>query len=210
MTQGDHVPICFGNGDEKDVLCAGGNDVAYINPEDGSHRRGRCNWFSQCVAKAAAQPSSFIPTANLHKRHGAQMPQHPPGAPHPSVQHAFHPAGVPPMSQRVAPPHPQHQPVQNYNPYRPQMVPQQHAPPQQQQQQQLMVPPPTVLSPQPMAYYQWPGAQMPGYLTVPEPYTPEQHWMGRLVRTITRSMLKAGGHSIANFFDHNPFQQGPK
>lgn len=57
--------------------------------------------------------------------------------------------------------------------------------------------------------FQWPGAQMPGYLTVPEPVAVGQHWMTRLFYNIARSMAKASGHTVANFFDHttiNPWQ----
>lgn len=53
------------------------------------------------------------------------------------------------------------------------------------------------------------GAQMPAYLTVPEPTLPNQHWGSRLMYTLVRSMMKAAGHSTANFFDHMTFNPYP-
>jgi hypothetical protein len=53
------------------------------------------------------------------------------------------------------------------------------------------------------------GAQMPAYLTVPEPVLQGQHWGKRLAYTLIRSMAKAGGHSTANFFDHMTFNPYP-
>jgi hypothetical protein len=49
--------------------------------------------------------------------------------------------------------------------------------------------------------------QMPGYLTVPEPVVEGQHWGTRLGLTLVRALMKAAGHTAANFFDHTTFNQ---
>jgi hypothetical protein len=50
--------------------------------------------------------------------------------------------------------------------------------------------------------YQQPGAQMPSYLAVPEPVVDDVPWLVRLLHEIIRSFFKAGGHTLASFFDH--------
>jgi hypothetical protein len=55
-----------------------------------------------------------------------------------------------------------------------------------------------------------PGAQMPGYLAIPEPMVEGQHWSKRLGYSIARSMAKATGHTVANFFDYMTMTPWPK
>jgi hypothetical protein len=91
-------------------------------------------------------------------------------------------------------------------------------PPQQQQMyhpQQMMMQPQMahpMMAMMPYAVpvnYQMPGAQMPGYLTIPEPVVEGQHWSSRLFFNVARSMAKASGHTVANFFDHSPINPWP-
>ena len=120
---------------------------------------------------------------------------------------------------RFGPPH-----MPSFQPYPqpvPQAHPQQYAYPYQQPQpqsqpqypyaypqQQGFVPPGMAMMPQMVAQnYQAPGAQMPAYLTVPEPVVMGSHWAYRLVHSVLRSMLKASGHTLANFFDYTPMNQ---
>lgn len=42
---------------------------------------------------------------------------------------------------------------------------------------------------------------MPGYLSVPEVRRPGDSLLGLLGREVARSLFKAGGHTVANFFD---------
>jgi len=51
------------------------------------------------------------------------------------------------------------------------------------------------------------GAQMPAYLTVPEPMHQGQGTVKPLMFTLLRAVLKAGGHALANYYDHNPVTQ---
>lgn len=55
-----------------------------------------------------------------------------------------------------------------------------------------------------------PGMHMMGYLAVPEPIVEGQHWAARLGFSILRSAFKASGHTVANFFDFNPFGTYPE
>ena len=49
-----------------------------------------------------------------------------------------------------------------------------------------------------------PGAQVPSFLTVPEPMNLEVPMGVRLWRTVYRSMFKAAFVGAANFIDYNP------
>ena len=53
---------------------------------------------------------------------------------------------------------------------------------------------------------QWPGAQIPSYLTVAEP-DDEEPWYVTLGRTIVRSALKGAAHSVASYIDHTPIKK---
>ena len=176
---GQEFPTCLGERWEARASeCAGGLDPAYVNPKDGSNKRERCAWYSQCAAKTAAQKLPALVQVR------------------PSKVPSFQPQQQPQQQQQV----PVQPPYQQQYQYPQQMmpVPQQPAPmmvPPQQAQVPYMVP--MNFAPQ--------GMQMPGYLTVPEPIVPGQHWGKRLGFSVARSMAKAAGHTIANFFDHTPF-----
>lgn len=185
MTQ-QQAPTCFGTRWEaRAAECAGGLDPAYVNPSDGSNKRERCAWYSQCAARTAAQK---MPTAStlvqVRPSKQMQVPSFQPAMPQPQ-----------PQPQQV-----QQQPYQQQYQYPQQMMPmpQQPAPvmvyPHQAQTPYMV---PMNFAPQSM--------QMSGYLTVPEPIVPGQHWGKRLGFSVVRSMAKAMGHTVANFFDHTPF-----
>ena len=81
--------------------------------------------------------------------------------------------------------------------YQQQMVPQQYAPPHVAQFGPAFVPMP----------YQLPGAQMPQYLTVPEPTNDNVPWYLQLMRELGRSMVKAFGHQLAAHVDSHSIQK---
>lgn len=184
MTQ--QLPSCFGKSWEAGASeCAGGLDPSFVAP-DGSNKRQRCPYFSQCASRTAANKLG-------------QQPQQVPVAPQPVFP--VQPARPPQQQQLVQVKPAQNQPVYQQPQqaqYYPQPVQQQLVPPQQAQVPYMV---PMNFAP---AY-----AQMPGYLTVPEPVIPGQHWGKRLGFSVVRSMLKAGGHTVANFFDHCPFNPWP-
>jgi hypothetical protein len=79
-------PVCFGKQwDPKALECSGGLDPMYVNPSDGSSRRDKCSWYSQCAARTcmttaqpqptvAAQPPQLVPPGQL-VRHPQQPVQ---------------------------------------------------------------------------------------------------------------------------------------
>lgn len=182
------LPSCFGKSwDASAPECAGGLDPSFVAP-DGGNKRQRCPYFSQCASRTAASKLG-------------QQPQQVPVAPAAptAVKQAFPIQPVAPQHQLVqVKPAPVQQPQQV--PQQVQMVPQ-FAPVQQQ-----LVPPQHAQVPYMVPMNFAPAySQMPGYLTVPEPIVPGQHWGKRLGFSVARSMLKAAGHTMANFFDHTPF-----
>lgn len=185
------LPECFGKSwDARAVECAGGLDPSYAAP-DGSNKQPRCPYFIQCASRTAA-----------HKNQQLQLPQ--PQVPTSSYPSGFNTRPLTPAQAlvQVRPPAPvqpqQLQPAQV-------SVPVQHL-----QQPTMMVPPPQAMVPGlvPMNFAP-PYMQMTGYLTVPEPVVPGQHWGKRLGFSVIRSMIKAGGHTVANFFDHCPLSPWP-
>lgn len=74
-----------------------------------------------------------------------------------------------------------------------------------------MVPPWLAQQGAPMApvQHQAPGAHMPSYLAVGEYMGEENSYMGTLGKEILRSFGKSGGHTLASFFDNNPFNRYP-
>lgn len=191
---------CFGfswNG--GDPQCAGGLDPVYTNPKAKSsinpngdpripiHRRDRCVWFSQCAHQT-----------NFNKMRGHVTPI--------TVAGDVRPQHVAPRSQVVRPaqgtvPVQQPQPSPGYYPQS------QYAQPQSQ-----MVPPyiasygPQVV---PMPFQQ-PGAQMPGYLSVPEPIDPSIPGWLRAILSLIRVALKAICHQGSHMADHEPFIRYPQ
>ena len=206
-------PSCFAKSwDPNHVECKGGLDPAYTNPITATKMREKCSWFNSCSQAmhkpAPVAPQIVPPTALLQRAVAAttpiKMPPSPPAhvpprppvytgsatqyslptvhAPAPQVAHA------PPMQQPVAPQMPM---------YQQQMVPQQYAPPHVAQFGPAFVPMP----------YQLPGAQMPQYLTVPEPTNDNVPWYLQLMRELGRSMVKAFGHQLAAHVDSHSIQK---
>lgn len=195
------LPNCFGKSWEaKHPECAGGLDHGYSNPNDGSHLRERCRWYSQCASKTTANRVGNTIPAHQLVRHQQQPPQQAPPNPL-SMFHTFVNSASRGMS-KVSQTHPavnatkQPQAVQQT----PMMQPYYGHP------TPVMVHPAMASAPWAVPMnYQTPGAQIPGYLTVPEPAVVGQHWAARLGLSLLRSVLKAGGHTVANFFDHTSF-----
>lgn len=224
MAQNDVPPeVCFGkHWDASEVKCAGGLDPTYINKLDNTHRRDRCKWYQSCASRtttsklgAAAQHQVPVqPQQQPMFRPPVPMPAQPPAWQRPlqSIANGVMQgattalAGSDPSRVPVRvfgqPPYQQAQPQQY-----PQQYPQYYHP---QYQQGSMAPPWAAMMPQmvPMNY-QAAGAQMPAYLTVPEPVVPGVHWGYRLGYSVLRSMLKASGHTLSNFFDFTPIHPWP-
>lgn len=196
-------PSCFGKlWDPNNAECRGGNDPSYSNPKTGSARRDICRWYSACSAETnraklenavrnappappAAQP--YAPVQPPHVPMG-NVVRPPPAAP-PNV-------GIP-VAQTVGPPVPLQTQAMMLQPVQQQQVAYVGGAPYTQPgfaAQPVLVP-----VNQPM-----PGAQVPSFLTVPEPSNPDVPMGTRLWRTVYRSMLKAGFVGAANFMDYNP------
>ncbi len=177
---------CFGiSWEARDPKCAGGHDATFIDM-NGKQERTRCPYYSVCAAKTSA--------AKLETRRSLPVV---PQTPTQQVQNRIPQPLAPAPMHTVFGPAVQQQPIQYA----------------QQQQQQPMVPasytyPSMAAQPQmvPMNYTP-PAYQMPGYLTVPEPMMEGQHWGARLGLTLVRAILKAAGHTAANFFDHTTFNE---
>lgn len=202
---------CFGfSWDAGAKECAGGLDPTY--QYNGSNRRERCIYFAQCAAKTQQHKSAgLVHPSQLTSRQQQELetlkqnirvqqrqPQYsaPPVPPGPSLK-------PPTPTQFGRPPMPS---TQYPQPPAPQPVPAQVMP----QTQAGMVPPQQAMMPWavPMNFAA-PAMQMPGYLTVPEPYVEGQPWYARLGLSVARGMLKATGHVVANFFDHATFNPWP-
>jgi len=186
-------PKCFGKEfAASEAECAGGPDPAYLHPKTNTNMRDRCGWYSACASVSAQNKArtQLVPPQHLVRPVTVQ------GPPRPAPSHAM--VGVRPQvvqqpgqmmmpqMQQMMQPMPQMAPGPQY----PYMV----APYVAQQGPQAV----------PMTYQQ-PGAQMPHYLTVPEPINLNESPFRRLGREILRSILKAGSHTSASFFDSNPW-----
>ena len=208
-TQAQQTPQCFGTHLWSATApdCVGGPDPGYTHPTTGAHSRERCRWYQACASVNSRvrgqQSRPVIPVENLTRNF--QQPQAPlpsgvqppprPVAPPPQV------AGKPPLQSAQPYGYPQYQPQQQY-------YQQPHYPQQQQYYQQPMATPYVAQTgPQQVhVQVQQPGAQMPSYLTMPEPIDHEEGTGMALGRTLIRSALKAVGHSVSSFFDHVPLK----
>jgi len=190
---------CYGKDwDGSSSECAGGLDPVYKHP-NGTQRRTRCAAFDNCRAATERQrvqqpqvrapyfhqPTNVVPSTNLVRPQHSAPPVPPPHPFQPTFTHYQTQFQPPPVMPPMMPPTMMAQPG-NHATWVPPHVAQfgpTYVPAQQQQF----------------------GAQMPHYLTVPEPVD-GRPWYIRLIAEITRSMLKAAGHSTASFFDHNPMR----
>jgi len=212
-------PPCFGQlWDAKSVECRGGADPTYINPADGTNRRDICQWYSQCGARTQARNQAqqqYIPVQQLVRPPiptiNQQMPPTPQMQPFQNFTQGLAQIARPLIQSFQQTQQPQQQMIQVQQQQQPQMRPPQPQYPQPQYgfAQPILVDPRMAANPYvvPMNY-PGPGQQMPAYLTVPEPLN-GQPWYVRLASVLLRSMLKATGHSIANYFDHTSFYSWP-
>lgn len=198
------VPACYGElWEAQHPQCYGGLDPAFTHPTRKDHRHDRCHLYSSCASKTSANrlsrqasptsttPQQVIPAQNLVRHH---QPQHMP-APFQSIVRHVHNGTQAAAAQAAN--------LQAPSIQIPYAHPATHA-------QGPMVHPAHASAPwQVPMNFQVPGAQMPAYLTVPEPIFPGEGTFKPLVRTILRSVLKAGCHSMANFFDHVPMTPWP-
>jgi hypothetical protein len=210
------APECFGTHlwSATDPQCVGGTDPGYLHPVTKTRNRERCKWYQSCATSSAqnrAKPAQVVPAQNLVRpKHPtvfqpAVQPPPRPVAPHPNL------TGKPPL-------HPPPVAMQQY-PGQPLPPPQYYGQPQQQQAVLPGSPiygmpapayvPPHVAQAGPVnvpLQVQQPGAQMPSYLTMPEPIDHEEGTAKALGRTLFRSAAKAVGHSVSSFFDHVPLK----
>jgi len=199
---------CWGESwDATNVLCAGGVDPAYIHPGTGSNKRERCKYFATCAAETNARRAQRQQTQVVPAQQLIQPPMTgAPVVPTPTSTAPFMMPPPPPQWQHAQP-----KPVVSA----PQMAYSTAAQPGAwpgMSQPQMVNP----------AYASMPayvpmnlpamGAQIPSYLTVPEPLDPKVHWAMRLFHSLLRATAKAGCHTAANFFDHytfTPYSQPP-
>lgn len=187
------TPPCFGDTKLWSAVepeCAGGPDPKYVEETTGSHIRRRCSFFESCGNTVAKKQQ-------ILSAHSLIRPGIPLGPiPAPAVN-------APPQRTAMtqAPPTPQ-QLIHSFMQQRPPTVAQ---PPQVQYYQQ---PQPQGPVHSPASVYQLNYA-MPAYLSVPEQRQPNQGILSVLGREMVRAMGKSLGHTIAHFFDMNPFKLPP-
>jgi len=212
-------PSCFGSNehyDPRNAECRGGVDPKYTDPRTGGHVRPACDVFNQCGSRVAQKASQIIPVRNLTQPSG--IPLGPPSPAPPQGQGtslndfiAQQKAAAAAMQQVT--PHAQQQAAWAEH-YRQQQLAQQlqqrPAPPPQYYQPPY---PPMAPPPPPQQHY---GGQyqlnymMPAYLSVPEARHPGQSIWAILGRESIRAIGKSFGHTIAHFFDMNPFRLPPE
>lgn len=179
MVPAEQLP-CFGvSWEARDPKCAGGHDPTFLDM-NGRQERARCPYYTTCAAKTSARKleQKRLPVVQTPTQ---QIQQKQAPAP-------MHTVFGPAVQQQ------QQQPQMMVMPQQQMMMPAGYASPAMASTPQ-MVP----MNYTPTAY------QMPGYLTVPEPIMEGQHWGARLGLTLIRALLKAAGHTAANFFDHSTF-----
>lgn len=193
MNRPPQAPDCYGTHLWSATApdCIGGPDAGYTHPQTGSHNRERCRFYQACAQDSARNKTqqAIVPVQSLYRQ-----------PPSPTIM-----TGVQPPPRPVAPTmsYPPRIPLHVQQPYIPPVQPQVQphhpmgfAPPHVAQEGPTFVPVP----------YQMPGAQIPAYLTMPEPVGPGESAAGALGRTLLRSVFKAIGHSAASFFDHVPLK----
>ncbi len=206
----ENAPACFGKHWDKDSAeCAGGNDPLFYDPDNKNHKRERCAWFRSCSERVNVSEYKVIPANHLTRPFTAPSFQLPPtptaqqvqAPPWSAMAQAMRSIGsvpqVPTAQRQPSVQVPVQQPQQNH--FQQHMVPQYPPVPYAPS----MVHPSMATLPHyvPMNYGM-PGAQVPGFLTVPE--APDQPWKSRLAYSIFRGLVKAFGMVLANFFDHTP------
>lgn len=195
----NHKPPCFGKSwNGADSKCAGGIDPLYTNPKARTvnnpqgnptipvHRRDQCLWFAQCSHQTNHRlnsPATQRPTAPVVAPR-TQAVAIPPAR---TVNYSV------PQPPQPSPPSPPPLQVQTFQP--PTTYNQTMVPPHVASYGPQVVPMP----------YQQPGAQMPSYLTVPEPFNPEVPGWLRFLIMLLRAGAKAIFHTGAHLADHETF-----
>jgi hypothetical protein len=195
----DPPPECFGiSWNSKDVLCAGGADLTHRDEKTGSHYRPPCDFYRACgtrVAHATMEQSRLIPATSLVRAPAQQQQQQPAqtAAPPPpaSMSQAQMQQWLTDQAKVMAT-----QMLQQLQQY-PQQGRGPAAPYNSYPQGPVYDP---RFQPMPVNY------QMPAYLTVPEVHG---SLLSMLLRTLVRSVFKAGGHSFSSFWDTVPLSRPP-
>lgn len=202
---------CFGlswNG--GDVKCSGGLDPVYTNPKARSpsnpngdpkipvHRRDQCVWYTQCAHQTNFNKMRGYTSSDNSNKSASQQTV----APRSQVVRPTAPSTSTPVHQQW------HQPAAPVQPQwvQPQPQPQWVQPPQWAHPQQWA--PPYIVGQGPQVVpmpFQQPGAQMPGYITVPEPIDPQVPGWLRFLIMLVRSAGKAVFHTGSHLMDHEPF-----
>lgn len=221
-------PSCFGSEehyDPRNAECRGGADPKYTNPQTGSHLRPPCDVFHQCGQRVSQKASQVIPVRNLTKPGGIPLGPTSPAPPQGQGQGTtfadfIKQRAAAAAAQQHMVPHTQQADAAWAEHYRQQQLAQQLAQQQvvQQQRAAVPVPPQYPQPPQPYSYPYPPPPQntggqyhlnymMPAYLSVPEVRRPGQSIWAILGRESVRAIGKSFGHTIAHFFDVNPFRE---
>lgn len=211
-------PMCFGRiFDPNNVKCSGGKDPTYWSVQNG-HDRAQCKYIEQCKScQEARVNSTLFPT-----RQGVRgIPANIPGIP----SNTFRPQTPPVQTLPQTQPQVQHtvqygqmqvQPAQQVRPVQP-LMQQQQTPAarpqtnyggyyagQPQQQPVFLVPPDQAMMPMAVPQnHPQPGAQVPSYLTVPEPNSGSV--VSMVILSMLRAALKGMFHTAANMMDHFPW-----
>lgn len=186
---GSEAPECFGEQwDQNAPECAGGRDPNWRSA-DGSHIRDRCNFYTSCGSRFQAKKEDehrrLIPASSLFAPR-IEPPQIRPSFTLPTTQPSV-PPEVQQLRSQLAQANSllqQHQAYQQRQAYNPQMY---------------GSPPPLQMMAMDMS--------VPKYLSAPEPTnTCQPIWLS-LARMVLRAILKAVGHTVANFADQTPLDR---
>lgn len=189
-------PDCFGKEwDPEEPECAGGLDPNYEGP-NGTHVRTRCNLFSSCSSHTQANKyGARARAATAHREEDQLLP----------LRNLLRRKLEEPRSGSLTSLHGRYRPTSTST-----------AKSLEKQIEEALRKDPSLLSAvlgtqvqQPIlkpTRYQAVDHEMPSYLTVEEEREEDDNLWGRLGRELARSALKGGGHTLASFFDHNPFR----
>jgi len=203
------TPDCYGKSwNPKDVLCAGGADFTFTD-ENGRHIRPQCDHYSTCGVRTShskMEQSRLVPVQNLVRS---------PTSPMPDAVSVFGPKsnGTPISNwtgQTPAPTMTKAQMEEWMNQKAKEMAMQMWQNAQSYPQARSTATYSSNNYPQNMPFYDprfqpMPvNFQMPAYLTVPQQREPGESLISLLFKNLFRSMMKAGGHSFAHFWDTVP------
>ncbi len=182
----NEAPECFGEQwDQNAVECAGGRDPGYRG-RDGSHIRERCSFFTSCGARFQAAKQEIakplIPASSLYR---------------PRIEPTPTPSYTYGASSNQSEIYQLRAQLEQAN----KLIQQQQTSYSQGRMNGAYG---TGQHPLQMMAVEM---SIPKYLTVPEPINELPIWVS-LGRMILRAILKAVGHTVANFADHTPIDRG--